>query len=187
MFRRSAGFYNQDRPGQRMPGRFRQKRQNWMNLQRNNTMFMNQQGMQGHSAYGQPFFQQQLPQQQPQGANYPEGATQYGSNNQFYNPTKTLNNYGSSNPSFGFPLNGTMMQRQQFGNMMPQNTWNTSMNNGPVQRQGPYGTNFPSSNSLYMAGPQSCMSMNGERITVQSLRGTQPEGRLKHNDSSSIR
>jgi hypothetical protein len=67
--------------------------------------------------------------------------------------------------------------------------WNRTMNmpfnpqvNNGAQRFYP-GSGAYLGGSTYTRGPQSCIAMTGERITVQSLAGIQPEGmknRLLH-------
>jgi hypothetical protein len=78
------------------------------------------------------------------------------------------------------PNNG----RQMDGPFNPQG--NGGQMNGPFNPQGNAGLNtggqsflagsVGNSESNYVSGPQSCMAMSGERITVQPLAGTQPEG-----------
>lgn len=107
-----------------------------------------------------------------------------------YNPGYAMNNYPPPNTGYGPPFNGTAMPNPNinFNNMgmgnPPLGDWNRTMN-FPFNPQGNnVGQNFypPSSNGyqtgpIYTQGPQSCLAMTGDRITVQSLGGTQPEGK----------
>lgn len=135
---------------------------------------------------GSGYFQ---PQQQVYGG-YPAAPTPFGSNNQLYNPGYVMNGYAQPNSEYFPGYNGTYVGNQKFNynnlgvpNQPISNApWNETMNApfNPQVNNG--GQNFyPTSNGYlggltYTRGPQSCMAMTGERITVQSLAGTQPEG-----------
>ncbi|CAF1543742.1 unnamed protein product, partial [Adineta steineri] len=183
--RRSAGFYSRNQNS--LQKRPRQKRQGWMNNQPNQT---NRQGFQSPDL-GPGYFQ---PQQQAYGG-YPAASTPYGSNNQLYNPSNVMNGYASPNSQYFPNNNGTNFgnQNNNFNNIgippnqpMPSTFWNRTMNT-PYNRQGMAGPNDGAHNyytasggylggSNSNSGQQSCRAMTGERITVQSLGGTQSEG-----------
>ncbi|CAF4046657.1 unnamed protein product [Adineta steineri] len=183
--RRSAGFYSRNQNS--LQKRPRQKRQGWMNNQPNQT---NRQGFQSPDL-GPGYFQ---PQQQAYGG-YPAASTPYGSNNQLYNPSNVINGYASPNSQYFPNNNGTNFgnQNNNFNNIgippnqpMPNTFWNRTMNT-PYNRQGMAGPNDGAHNyytasggylggSNSNSGQQSCRAMTGERITVQSLGGTQSEG-----------
>jgi hypothetical protein len=154
-----------------------------MNSQQNMT---NRQGLQSPNL-GQGYFQ---PQQQAYGG-YPAAPTQFGSNNQMYNPGYAMNSYASSNSQYLPGYNGTYSgnQNTNFNNLGVPNQpisntpWNRTMN-APLNRQVMGGAqNYYTGSSsylggsTYLSGPQSCMAMSGERITVQPLAGTQPTGK----------
>lgn len=86
------------------------------------------------------------PQQQVYGG-YPAAPSPFTSNNQLYNPV--------------YPTNQNVNNNR---------TLNAQVNNVPVNMPNGY-----VGGSTYVSGPQSCISMTGERITVQSLPGTKPE------------
>jgi hypothetical protein len=162
-------------------------------MRRNDTSFFNRQGSPPVAPdLGPGYFQTQ---QQPYGG-YPAAPTPFGSNNQLYNPSYVMNGPQSGNAQSPPGFNGTYMNNQysnnnQFGpsNQPMQNApWNNTMNNAPVNRQAGWGMNNGASNtnpgsgsfftgSTYMSGPQSCMAMTGDRISVQSLSGAQPAGK----------
>ena len=127
-----------------------------MNNQGNQTNLSNRQGIPSPNL-GPGYFQNQ---QQVYGG-YPAAPTQFGSNNQLYNPNPNMNNMGipPNQPMLNTPWNNTMN--------LP---FNQQMNTGGPNTGGYLGA------ATYTRGPQSCLAMSGERITVQSLAGTQPEG-----------
>jgi hypothetical protein len=134
---------------------------------------------------GPSYFQ---PQQQVYGG-YPAAPSPFGSNNQLYNPGYVRNGYASPNSEYFPGYNGTYLAGQNFnynnlGVPRQSNTgwngtiaipFNPQVNNGPPQSFYPNPGGYVSG-SAYTRGPQSCMAMTGERITVQPLAGTQPEG-----------
>ena len=182
VLRRAAGFYNPNvRQKQQQQPRSRQKRQDWMNNRPNLTNVANRQGFQGPDL-GPGYFQ---PQQQAYGG-YPAAPSPFGSNNQMYNP-----GYGPPNPGYIPGFNGTALPNPNlnYNNMgIPPNQpiadipWNRTSNlpfdpQGNNNGQSSYQTSNGYQGSLvYTRGPQSCTALTGERITVQSLPGTQPEG-----------
>jgi hypothetical protein len=139
---------------------------------------------------GPGYFQ---PQQQVYGG-YPSAPSPFGSNNQLYNPGYVMNGYASPNSEYFPGYNGTYLGANQnfnYNNMgvpnqpMADAPWNRTMNIpfNPQVKNGPEGF-YPGSGAYlggatFTRGPQSCIAMTGERITVQSLPGTQPEGKLK--------
>ena len=199
VLRRSAGFYSRSqRPRQfqqlqqQQQRRPRQKRQSWMNNQQNGTNNMNRPGV-PRQDLGPSYFQ---PQQQVYGG-YPAAPSPFGTNNQLYNPGYVMNGYTSPNSEYFPSYNGTYLGGQNFNynnlgvpNQPVSNTpWNT-LSNGPINPQFNSGPNNSAptyhsaaggyiGGSTYSSGPQSCMAMSGERITVQTLAGTQPEGMKK--------
>jgi hypothetical protein len=157
VLRRSAGFYQSPQSFRQKTAR--QKRQSWMNNPANQTNVSNRQGIPAPNL-GPGYYQNQ---QQVYGG-YPAAPTQVGSNNQLYNPNPNLNNMGNPNqPILNTPWNNTMN--------LP---YNRQMNNGG-QNFNPNAGGYLGA-ATYTRGPQSCLAMSGERITVQSLAGTQPEG-----------
>ncbi|CAF0877364.1 unnamed protein product [Adineta ricciae] len=187
VLRRSAGYYN--RPQNALFKRPRQKRQDWMNSQRNRSNIMNRQGFQSPNI-AQGYFQ---PQQQSYGG-YPASSTPFGSNNQLYNSGYAMNGNAASNSQYFPGFNGSYFGNQNniYNTMgmsnqpFMDNTWNRTMNM-PVNRQmippsnGKQENYFTSSNTYFGAtassgGPQSCTAMTGERIIVQSLEGPQSDG-----------
>lgn len=137
---------------------------------------------------GPNYFQ---PQQQVYGG-YPAAPTPFGSNNQLYNPGYVMNGYAQPNSEYFPAYNGTYLGGQNFNynnlgvsnQQIPDPNWNRTTNN-PFNPQvnNAQQNPFPNTNDYfggltYTRGPQSCIAMTGERITVQSLAGTQPEGIL---------
>ncbi|CAF3799049.1 unnamed protein product [Rotaria sp. Silwood1] len=198
ILRRSAGFYSynqnlKNKPKQQQQQRSRQKRQYWMYKRRNDSRVINRQGLQPLDL-GPGYFQ---PQQQAYGG-YPSAPSSFSSNNQLYNPGYAIGGYVSSNSAYFPGYNGTNSNNQNFNynnnnnnNMgtiiqpISNTAWNATryvpfnsqVNNGPNNEAQNFYTNTGGyvSGSAYTSGPQSCISMTGERITVQSLVGTQPE------------
>ena len=190
VLRRSAGFYNRAQNiRQTQSQRSRRKRQNWFDSRRNDTNVVNRQGV-PPTDLGPNYFQ---PQQQVYGG-YPGAPSPYDSNNQLYNPSYVMSGQASPNSQYFPGYNGTYLGAQQFNynnfglpnQQNLNNPWNRTMN-GPYNPQviaGPndgsqiYNTGSGGFNgaSTYVSGPQSCTAMTGERITVQSLGGTQPGG-----------
>lgn len=153
----------------------------------NRANLTNRQGAFPPPDLGPGYFQ---PQQQAYGG-FPAAPSSFGSNNQMYNPGYAMNNYPAPTTGFGPPFNGTAMLNPNMNyNNMPmvnvplgENPFNRTMG-FPFNPQGNnMGQNFlPPTNTyqtgaVYTQGPQSCLAMTGDRITVQSLAGTQPEGR----------
>ncbi|CAF3692677.1 unnamed protein product [Rotaria sordida] len=193
LVRRSAGYYSRDqnfknklKHQQQQQQRSRQKRQDWMNKRRNDSNVINRQGLQlPESIPG--YFPPPPPQQQFYGG-YPPVPPPFSPNNQLYNPGYTMNGYASPPNSAYFPgYNGTYSNNQNVNynnnnmgivNQPISNTpWNETkyvpVNPGPNNgAQNDY-TNV--GESTYATGPQTCIAMTGERITVQSLGGLQPE------------
>lgn len=150
---------------------------------------MNRQGLQAPNL-GPGYFQ---PQQQAYGG-YPAVPTPFGSNNQMYNPGYVMNSYAPPNSPYFPGYNGTYLGNQNPNLGIPNqpimdNPWNRTMN-VPFNQQPMAGPNigpqnyYPGSGgsfreATFASGPQSCVAMTGERITVQSLPGTQPTGK-KH-------
>ncbi|CAF2156365.1 unnamed protein product, partial [Rotaria magnacalcarata] len=178
VLRRSGGFYNRNQNIKIKPQRIRRRRQDWMGSQRNQTntmMMMNRQGLQQLSGLGASGYYQS--QQQTYG-NYPAApASSFGSNNNpMYNPGYAMNGYASQKPEV-FPA----MVNQPMLNP----SWNTTKNIllnpqvNSLQRNEPQNSyvnpNVYAGGPTYASGPQSCIAMTGDRITVQSLAGTQAE------------
>jgi hypothetical protein len=193
VLRRSAGFYNRGQPA-RPPLRPRRKRQSWAESWRNGTGSMSGPPMRAPDL-GPGYFQ---PQQQAYGG-YPAAPSPYGSYNQLYNPSYILSGYGAPNSQYYNGYNGSFSvtdqlnyQQSLMGNSpMPSAVWNSTlnafyvppvnvlpMNPGDSGGQSYYtGTGGFFTGSTYVAGPQSCTAMTGDRITVQPLTGTQPGGK----------
>lgn len=160
-----------------------------MNNRMNLSNVANRQGVFSPPDLGPGYFQ---PQQQAYGG-YPAAPTSFGSNNQMYNPAYGMNNYPPPPPpnaGFGPPFNGTAIANpnMNFNNMVPlgANSFNQTRD-FPFNSQGNNNgqnflqpTNGYQTGAVYTQGPQSCIAMTGDRITVQSLSGTQPEGRNIH-------
>ena len=158
-------------------------------MRRNDTSFFNRQGAPSAAPdLGAGYFQ---PQQQAYGG-YPAAPTPFGSNNQLYNPAYVMNGAPSTTGFNGSYMNNQYPNYQQFGTAnqpMPNSPWNNTMNNVPVNRQAGWGNNNGAPNpnpgssgfftgSTYTSGPQSCVAMTGERISVRPLSGTQPAGKF---------
>jgi hypothetical protein len=156
-----------------------------MNNRQNLTNGGNRQGLQAPNL-GPGYYQSQ---QQVYGG-YPAAPSPFGSNNQMYNPGYVMNGYAPPNTGYIPGYNGTALPNPNlnYNNMggpnqpIANSPWNRTTN-FPVNRQvNNVEQNFyPPSNSyqggpIYTRGPQSCVAMTGERITVQPLAGTQPEG-----------
>ncbi|CAF3466569.1 unnamed protein product [Rotaria socialis] len=194
VLRRSGGFYNRNQNIKIKPQRTRRRRQDWTASQRNQTntmMMMNRQGLQQSSGLGGSGYYQ--PQQQTYG-NYPAAAPSFGSNNNpMYNPGYVMNGYASQKPEVfpgyyrtysankNFNYNHLAMVNQPISNP----PWNTtkkillSPQVNSLQRNGPQNSyvnpNVYAGGPTYASGPQSCIAMTGDRITVQSLAGTLAE------------
>ena len=163
----------------------RRQAQDWANMRRNDTNMFNRQGMPS-ADLGPGYYQ---PQQQAYGG-YPAAPSPAGSNNQLYNPAYAMNGNPAAYSEYYPGFNGTAFGNQNVNNNnnygMPQSSmpgapWNytnvnPSMNMG--RNNGPPNTNPGfGSESMYMSGPQTCMALSGDRITVQPLAGTQPGGK----------
>ena len=94
-----------------------------------------------------------------------------------------MNNYPPPNTGYAPSFNGTAMPNPNinFNNMgmtnPPLGNWNRTMNFPFNRQENNIGQNFNPTGPVYAQGPQSCIAMTGDRISVQSLGGTQPEGR----------
>ena len=196
VLRRSAGYYNRNRPNLRTPVRSRRKRQDWADTWRNGTI----------SAAGPPsrpsdlgpgYFQ---PQQQVYGG-YPAAPSPYGFYNQLYNPAYIMSGYAAPNSQYYYGYNDTfspsdyLQYQQSIGNYAPMSTavWNSTLNafyvpsinvvpinggNDDSDGQSYYtGTGGYFTGSSYVGGPQSCMAMTGDRLTVQPLTTGQTGGK----------
>jgi hypothetical protein len=142
---------------------------------------------------GPGYFQ---PQQQVYGG-YPAAPSPFGSYNQLYNPGYVLSGYANPNSEY-FPLyNGTYAGSENFNyqnlgvpNPGVSGIWNNTfggyynpqINVLPIMGSTGGGQSYYtgsggfSSGANYIPGPQSCMAMTGERITIQPLIGAQPGG-----------
>jgi hypothetical protein len=149
-----------------------------MNNQQNLTNIGNRQGLPAPNL-GPGYYQ---PQQQVYGG-YPAAPSPFGSNNQLYNPGYVMNNYvpgfnGTALPNQNLNFNNMGVPNQPMGDVPWNRTTNFPFNPQATNREQSF---YPPSNSyqsgpVYTRGPQSCIAMTGERITVQALAGTQPEG-----------
>ncbi len=156
-----------------------------MNNRQNGSNVVNRQGLQSPNL-GPGYFQ---PQQQAYGG-YPAAPSPFGSNNHIYNPGYVMNGYAQPNAEHSPGYNGTYQGGQNFNynnlgtpnQPMANAPWNRTMNMPFNSKVNMGAQNFnPNSGGylggpMYSRGPQSCIAMTGERITVQSLAGTQPEG-----------
>ena len=156
-----------------------------MNNQQNLTNLANRQGFQAPDL-GPGYYQQQ---QQVYGG-YPAAPSPFGSNNQMYNPGYVMNGYAPPNTGYVPGFNGTALPNPNlnYNNMgvpnqpMGDALWNRTANVPLNPQVNNIGQNFyPPTNgfqggAVYTRGPQSCMAMSGDRISVQTLAGTQPEG-----------
>jgi hypothetical protein len=154
-----------------------------MNTQQNIT---NRQGL-APPDLGPNYFQ---PQQQVYGG-YPAAPSPFSSNNQLFNPGYVMSGYVSPNSEYFPGYNGTYLGGQNFNynnlgvpnRQIPNPSWNLTTNGPPFNPQINTGAqNFYQNTGGYLneltytRGPQSCIAMTGERITVRSLPGLQPEG-----------
>lgn len=188
--RRSGGYYNQN-PSSRP----RIKRQDWADAWRNGTIMTNE-GYMKNPDLGAGYFQ---PQQQVYGG-YPAAPSPYGFYNQLYNPAYVMNGYQAPNSQYYYGYNQTFSptdyhnyqqwisgQNQPMANAV----WNSTLSAfyspqqsvEPINGGGSDGQSYYSGSggyftgSSYVAGPQSCTAMTGERLSVQPLSGTQPAGK----------
>ena len=193
VLRRSAGYYNRNGPAVRGPVRSRVRRQAWVDSWRNGSI---------HAAgppirtldLGPGYFQ---PQQQVYGG-YPAAPSPYGFYNQLYNPSYVMSGYAAPNSQYYYGYNGSfspteyLQYQQSVASFSPMSTamWNSTLNafyvpsinvapiNGDGNGQSYYtGTGGYFTGSSYVAGPQSCMAMTGDRITVQPLTNNPAGGR----------
>ena len=193
VLRRSAGFYNRA-----ASGRPRVKRQDWADAWRNGTMTLPGTPMRSPDL-GPGYFQ---PQQQVYGG-YPAAPSPYGFYNQLYNPSYVMSGYAAPNSQYYYGYNQSFspsdlyyhQQMLMTNSPMTNAVWNHTLNafqspqvnvdpiNGGSNAGQSYytGTGGFFTGSTYVAGPQSCTAMTGERITVQPLSGTQPGGRYDWN------
>ena len=186
--RRSAGFY---KSVQNL-----QKRQNWISNRRNNTnKVINRQGFK-LPAFNADYFQSS---KRSYGDNT-GNLSPLGSNNQLYNLGYPMNSHASSNSKY-FPTYNTTYtdiknfnkNTLRFSNLRTSNIpshqtmnahFNPQINIKPVNRQRNDAQNFYTGSGPYIAGstyingPQSCIALTGERITVQPLAGTRPESMI---------
>ncbi|CAF4476724.1 unnamed protein product, partial [Rotaria sp. Silwood2] len=201
ILRRSGGYYSrgqmpraqqrQQPQPQQQQRRTRRKRQDWADTWRNGTMTVGRQPMKA-SDLGPGYFQ---PQEQVYGG-YPAAPSPFGSYNQLYNPAYVMSGYANPNSEYYPYSNGSNAGAEHFyyqsvgvpfGKPMSDAAWNSTfgafynpqmnvvpMTGGSGSDPSYYtGTGGFYSGSSYVAGPQSCMAMTGERITVQPLAGTQ--------------
>jgi hypothetical protein len=107
--------------------------------------------------------------------------------NQLYNPGYVMSGYANPNSEYFPGYNGSFIGAQNFdyqtlgaGGQVNYMFYSPQINVVPIVMPINGGQNyFPggfSVGSIYVTGPQSCMSMTGERITVQSIAGNQPGG-----------
>ncbi len=204
ILRRSGGYYSRNQmprvqqqqqqqqppaPPSSLPQRrSRRKRQSWADNWRN-----------GSSAVGGPpykapdlgpgYFQ---PQQQVYGG-YPAAPSPFWSYNQLYNPGYVMSGYANPNSEYYPGYNGTYLGLNSFNypglgapdGQMHGGYWNNSYYNPQINVVPIIGQNYYTGaggsfgGSTYVAGPQSCTAMTGERITVQPITGAQPGGMHK--------
>ncbi|CAF5105801.1 unnamed protein product, partial [Rotaria magnacalcarata] len=191
ILRRAGGYYSrgqmpraqpqqQQKPAQR---RNRRKRQDWADAWRNGTMTVGGQPVKAPDL-GAAYFQ---PQEQVYGG-YPAAPSPYGFYNQLYNPAYVMGSYASPNSQYYPYSNGSYPSIEGFNYQnlgvppsvpMSDASWNQTfgafynpqLNVVPMTGGGGdpsyyTGTGGFYSGSTYAAGPQSCMAMTGERITV---------------------
>ncbi|CAF0817027.1 unnamed protein product [Adineta steineri] len=192
----SGGYLRQNNmaQGPRQPPirRNRRKRQDWADTWRNGTISL---GGQGYKApdLGPGYFQ---PQQQVYGG-YPAAPSPFSTYNQLYNPGYVMSGYANPNSQYFPGYNGTYAGFEQInyptldvpGQPMLNTVWNQTfgssynpqinvvpINGVPINGvpsgggQSYYtGVGGFYSGSNYVPGPQSCMAMTGERITVQPI------------------
>lgn len=186
ILRRSSSYFNRQSmspvPQQMQQRRSRRKRQAWSETWRNVTFTAGGQYMRS-SDLGPGYFQ---PNQQVYGG-YPAAPSPFSSYNQLYNPGYVMSGYANPNSeyfpgyngtylgdSFNYGGLGTPSQDPNFGYYSPQiSVIPITSIESPNYLIGAGGF---LSGSNYVAGPQSCVSMTGERITVQPLAGTQSGG-----------
>lgn len=164
-----------------------------MNSGRNQTNFMNRHDSSSFGT-GSGYFQQQN-QQQPVYGDHSAASPPYGSNNQMYNPSYTMNGYATPNSAYQPTFNRSYSNGQNLNynnwptvnQPNPNMLWNMTKNvpfNPQInaaqknQPQSYYSSQSILSGPTYISGPQSCVAMTGERITVQSLAGPLSEGML---------
>jgi hypothetical protein len=191
VLRRSGGYYSRGQmPQAQQQQRPRRKRQQWADTWRNGTIAMGGPGLKAHDL-GPGYFQ---PQQQVYGG-YPAAPSPFGSYNQLYNPGYVMSGYASPNSEYFPGYNGSYQGAHNFDYASlgaPSNLpmsgaiWNSTfggfynpqVNVLPINGGQSFytGTGGFYSGSNNVVGPQTCTAMTGERITVQSLAGTQPGG-----------
>lgn len=177
--------------------RSRRKRQDWADEWRNGTMSAGG-ASQRQPDLGPGYFQ---PQEQVFGG-YPAAPSPFGSYNQLYNPAYVMSGYANPNSQYYPYHNGSYVGSGTFNyqnlgvpssHPVSDYAWNNTMGTyyNPQMNVAPMGGGSESnpsyytgtggffSGSTYVAGPQSCMAMTGERVTVQPLPGTQAGGMYK--------
>ncbi|CAM2714920.1 unnamed protein product [Rotaria socialis] len=201
ILRRAGGYYSrgqapraqpqqQQKPAQR---RNRRKRQDWADAWRNGSMTVGGQPVKAPDL-GAAYFE---PQEQVYGG-YPAAPSPYGFYNQLYNPAYVMGGYANPNSQYYPYSNGSSGSSEGFNYQnsgvlasvpMSDANWNQTfgafynpqLNVVPMTGSGGdpsyyTGTGGFYSGSTYATGPQSCMAMTGERITVQPLAGAQTGG-----------
>ena len=190
VIRGSDGYFNrnqmtpQTQQQQQSPpisqGRPRRKRQGWGDTWNNVSVSVSGQIIRAPDL-GPGYFQ---PQQQVYGG-YPAAPSPFSFYNQLYNPAYVMSGYANPNSQYYPGYNGTYWGPDGFnyqGLGVPGQTMSTFYSPQitvlPIPgAMNPYiNPGGPSGGSNYVVGPQSCMAMTGERITVQSMPGTQPGG-----------
>ena len=197
--RRSGGYYSrsqtpraQQQPQQQqqqqqqqkplMQGRPRQKRQDWADTWRNGTISVGGPPMKAPDL-GPGYFQ---PQQQVYGG-YPAAPSPFSFYNQLYNPGYVMSGYANPNSEYFPGYNGSFAGAQNFdystlgvGGQLMSSFYSPQITVVPIVVPISGGPNYVpggfNGGSSLVSGPQSCMSMTGERITVQSMAGNQPGG-----------
>jgi hypothetical protein len=188
ILRRSGGYYSRSQmpkvqqPQQQPQGRPRQKRQDWADTWRNGTTSAGGQVIKAPDL-GPGYFQ---PQQQVYGG-YPAAPSPFSFYNQLYNPGYVMSGYANPNSEYFPGYNGSFAGAQNFdyaslgvGNPIGSSFYSPQITVVPIVLPitGPQNY-FPGGSpggANYVTGPQSCMSMTGERITVQSIAGNQQGG-----------
>jgi hypothetical protein len=190
----------QQQPQQQPQRRSRRKRQNWADSWRNGTIAVGGPPYKA-SDLGPGYFQ---PQQQVYGG-YPAAPSPFWSYNQLYNPGYVMSGYANPNSEYFPGYNGSFLgvdnfnyynlgvPSQQVFPPLVNNTfgtfYNPQINVVPIAGA-PYGPNYYTgtggffSGSNYVAGPQSCMAMTGDRITIQPIPGSQTGGMNKISKNS---
>ena len=165
---------------QPVQGRPRRKRQSWADAWANASVPAGGDIIRAPDL-GPGYFQ---PQQQVYGG-YPAAPSPFMFYNQLYNPGYVMSGYANPNSQYYPGYNGTFIGADGFnyqglgvaGQAMSM-FYSPQITVLPIPgAMDPYiNPGGSSTGSNYAVGPQTCMSMTGESITVQIMPGTQPTG-----------